>query len=136
MARRHYSYEESHRKVDGIKQKRCTKCKKWTDESKFGKNASLKDGLSYWCRKCQRKHGREYYRRDGKTVRRYYAYDESHRDVGGVVEKRCRSCKKWKAKSGFYKDSRYKDGTEGRCRKCADKANKESRRKRRLAMRN
>ena len=136
MVKRRYSYEESHRTINGIKQKRCSKCKKWKKESEFTKTPRYKDGLDSWCKECHHKYGRKYYRRDGISVRKYYRYEESHRVVGGVKEKRCRRCKKWKAESDFYKDLRYKDGLEGRCKKCADKANKESRRKRRLAVKN
>ena len=136
MAKRRYSYEESHRTVNGIKQKRFTKCKKWKDESKFAGNANCQDGLQIQCRECLRKWGRKYYRRDGKPVKRHYTYEETHRAVGGVKEKRCRRCKKWKAESDFYKDLRYKDGLVGMCKKCADRATKESHRKRRLAVRN
>ena len=136
MAKRRYSYEESHRTVNGIKQKHCTKCEKWKDESKFAGNAGCQDGLNSWCRECFRKWGRKYYRRDGKPVKRFYTYEETHRAVGGVKEKRCRRCKKWKAESDFYKDLRYKDGLVGRCKKCSDRATKESRKKRLLAVRN
>ena len=136
MAKRRHSYEESHRTVNGIKQKRCSKCKKWKKESEFYKTPSCKDGLNYSCKECWRRYGRMYYRRDGKSVRRHYTYEESHRVVGGVTEKRCRRCKKWKAESDFYKDLRYKDGLQGRCKKCANKTNKESRRKRLLAIKN
>ena len=127
MARRRYSYEEMHRTVEGVEQKRCTKCRKWKDESKFPRNAKGQDGLHCWCKECFHK----YYRRNSKPARRRYTYEESHRVVGGVKEKRCLKCKKWKAESDFYRESQYKDGLQGKCKKCADRATKESRKKRR-----
>ena len=113
--------------------KQCTRCKKWKDESEFGKDHARKDGLSYSCKKCERMYARRRYSKDGKSVKRYYTYEESHRVVDDVKEKRCCKCKKWKDESEFYKKSRHKDGLAAWCKECADKATNKSR-KRRLAM--
>lgn len=51
-AREYLRFEERHRTVSGIKQKLCTRCKQWKDESVFYKNSSGKDGLSDRCKKC------------------------------------------------------------------------------------
>ena len=136
MTGRRYSYEETHRTVKGRKQKRCIKCLKWKSESKFHELPHSKDGLKSSCIRCENKYHRERYRQRSKTGKRYYLYEERNRVVDGVKQKRCSTCKKWKAKSDFYKNSRYKDGLEGRCKKCAYEANKDSLKKRRLAMRN
>ncbi len=110
--------------------KRCTKCKKWKDESEFGKQPKSKDGLRYWCKNCVRESARRYYKKDGGRVKRYYRYEERHRVVGGVKEKRCRRCKKWKAESEFYKRHRHKDGLAVWCKECSDKAVIKSRKRR------
>ncbi|MFC1739712.1 hypothetical protein ACFL1G_11810 [Planctomycetota bacterium] len=117
--------------------KRCSKCKKLKDESKFSKNRSRKDGLRYWCKKCNREYGRNYYRyrRKRKGVKIYRSYEECHRVVGGAKEKQCNICGKWKAESQFYKHRRHKDGLTVCCKECADKATNKAR-KQRLAVRN
>ncbi|MHC4106224.1 MAG: hypothetical protein ACYSR9_14875, partial [Planctomycetota bacterium] len=71
MAKRRYSYEEKHRTVNGVKQKRCTKCEKWKKESEFGKHRTSKDGLRTRCRDCDRAYDREWYRKDKKFVKNF-----------------------------------------------------------------
>ncbi len=111
--------------------KRCSKCKCWKDESEFGKKQRLKDGLSRWCKECDRAHGRRKYRKKkGGRVRRYLKYEERHRVVNGIKEKRCRKCGKWKAESEYYKMRRHKDGLAPRCKKCSDKATNKARKQR------
>ncbi len=134
--RRNYSYEESHRTVSGVKQKHCSKCKRWKAESKFGKHSTPGDGLRYWCIECERKYKRKYYKRNRKGARKNLRYEKRHRVVNRIKQKRCSRCKKWKAESEFYKDRLRKDGLQFQCKKCVNKANKKSRRKRRLAVRN
>ncbi|MHC4104602.1 MAG: hypothetical protein ACYSR9_06650 [Planctomycetota bacterium] len=115
--------------------KQCSKCKKRKNESEFSKSASHKDGLRCWCKKCEREYTRKYYKRKWKPLRKYYGYEQCHRVVNGVREKRCRKCGKWKAESKFYKRRKYKGGLANRCKECANKATNKSR-KRRLAVRN
>ncbi len=134
--KQYFVYEESHRTIDGVKQKRCTKCKKWKDETKFGKDRSRKDGLDYDCKDCVRAYMRGRYKKEGKGLKKYYRYEECHRVVDGVKQKRCRSCKSWKTESEFYKNRSYKDGLQFRCKACSDKATNKSRKKRRTAVRN
>ncbi len=134
--KRYFRYEESHRTIDGVKQKRCTKCKKWKDENKFGKDRSHKDGLRYCCKDCVRADNRERYKKEGKGLKTYYRYEECHRVVDGVKQKRCRRCKSWKTESEFYKNRSCKDGLQFRCKACANKATNKSHKKRRTAVRN
>ncbi len=115
--------------------KRCSKCKRWKDESKFGVNKTHKDRLSYWCKKCGREYANEHYRRNRRDVKKYYAYEQCHRVVDGVKQKRCSKCGKWKAESAFYKRRRHKDGLAAWCKECSDKATNKAR-KQRLAVRN
>lgn len=114
--------------------KRCSKCKKWKDESGFGRNSSHKDGLSYQCKQCDCDYSRVYYRRNKTGVKKYYSYEECHRVVDGVKEKLCRRCKRWKAGSEFYKKRKHKDGLQWCCKECADKATNECRRRRLAAV--
>lgn len=119
-----------HRPRDKMKQ--CTKCKKWKDHSEFSIERTGKDGLRSWCKKCRCEYMHKYYRRNRRSVTKYRSYEESHRLVDGVKEKRCSSCKKWRPESEFYKQRHTKDGLTVRCKKCADKATNLCR-KRRLA---
>ncbi len=59
----YYRHEESHRVVDGVKQKRCRRCKRWKAESDFYKRRSNNDGLSPWCKKCSDKATNKCHRR-------------------------------------------------------------------------
>ncbi len=115
--------------------KRCPKCKKRKDESKFGKSPKSKDGLAYWCRDCEAEYARKRYRENRGTVKKYIRYEERHRVVDVVREKRCSSCRKWKAESMFYKNQTCKDGLSESCKECANKATNKARKKR-LAIRN
>lgn len=129
-------YEQRHRVIDGAKQKRCSRCNKWKDESYFYKNLSSKDGLNHSCAKCLRERTRKsHYKKVSGPVKRYYTYEQYHRVVHGVEKKRCRLCKKWKAESEFYRNRTHKDGLAYRCKECANKATNEARR-RRVAVRN
>jgi len=56
-------YEDSHRVVDGVKQKLCRKCNEWKPESEFHKNASCKDGLTGSCKVCKAETARMYRQR-------------------------------------------------------------------------
>ena len=114
------------------KLKRCCQCKKWKDRSKFSRNRSLKDGLSLNCKQCNRDYWHKKVRNSGVS-RKYFTYEQSHRVVDGVKQKRCCGCTTWKAESEFYKKRKNKDGLAGWCKKCADKATNKCR-KRRLAI--
>ncbi len=132
--KKRFVYEESHRTIDGVKQKRCSKCKKWKDESKFGKDRYHKDGLGYDCKDCARAYMRESHKKEGKGLKTYYRYEECHQVVDGVKQKRCSRCKRWKAESGFYKRRSNKDGLAVWCKECSDKATNKARKKRRTAI--
>ncbi len=117
--RRYLRYEKSHRTIDGVKLKCCTKCKKWKDESKFGKKRCSKDRLSFACKKCRRVYAREHNNKKRKGLKKkYYIYDECHRVVDGVKQKLCKMCMKWKAEDDFYKERKNKDGLRFVCTEC------------------
>jgi len=115
--------------------KQCSKCEKWKPENAFGKRRRLKDGLSYWCKNCLREYGRRHNKTDGRPLKKYYRYEECHRVVDGVKQRRCRRCRKWKPESEFYKKRKHKDGLAVYCKQCTDKATNDCRR-RRLTARN
>ena len=106
--------------------KQCSKCKKRKQESEFYKRTHSKDGLRGWCKKCVR----EYSRMRLGHLKKYLIYEERHRVLGSVKQKKCSKCKKWKAESDFYKKRKHKDGLAVNCKKCADKASNKSRKQR------
>ncbi len=120
--------------MDG-KMRRCSKCKKQKDESEFGENSTKTGGLRVWCRQCESEYARKRYRENKGTVKKYSNYEDLHRVVEGVKQKRCARCKKWTAESKFYKHLRHKDGLAVWCKECSDKATNNCR-KRRLAVGN
>ena len=109
--------------------KQCNKCKKWKDRSKFSRNRGRKDGLSGRCKQCDRDYRCRKFGK-GRVLRKYSTYEEIHRVVDGVKQKRCRGCETWKAESEFYKKQKHKDGLAIWCKECADKASIKSRKKR------
>ena len=114
--------------------KQCTKCRKQKHESKFHKNSKNKDGLKYWCKDCGRAYTRKRYKKEGKGLKQYYRYEECHRVVDGVKQKRCRRCKSWKTESEFYKRRKHNDGLAVWCKECSNKAINKSRKKRQTAV--
>jgi hypothetical protein len=109
--------------------KRCSRCKKWKDRSKFSRTRGRKDGLSGRCKQCDRDYRCKKFGK-GSVLRKYSTYEERHRVVDGVKEKLCRGCETWKTESEFYKKQKNKDGLGEQCKKCADKASIKSRKKR------
>ena len=122
MTKRYYKYGETHRTANGVKQKLCTKCKKWKDESQFCTSRKSKDGLQWRCRNCESKYTRKYYERNRKGARRNLRHEDCHRVINWVKEKLCTKCKKWKKESEYYKHRSTKDGLSNPCKKCTDKA--------------
>jgi len=50
--RKRSRYEESHRVVGGVKEKRCSRCKRWKAGSEFHRVRTCRDGLATWCKEC------------------------------------------------------------------------------------
>ena len=121
MTKRYYKYEETHRTVNGRKQKLCTRCKKWKEESEFNKDRNYKDGLANRCRDCDRTYDRERYRKGKKDVKERLRYEQSHRIVNGIKQKLCCRCKQWKKESLFHRNRRSKDGLQWKCKECESK---------------
>jgi len=121
MKRKPRRYEETHRTVNGRKQKLCIGCRKWKGESTFRINRATKDGLTLQCRDCGRDYERKLYRKDKKHVKKVLRYEESHRTVRGVKQKLCSSCKLWKKESLYHRNGRLKDGLHWRCKECESK---------------
>lgn len=58
--------------------KKCTKCGQLKEDSEFAKHKRSPDGLAGYCRKCQQKYNKDYYRKPDKrkkilhTTKNYY----------------------------------------------------------------
>ncbi|OHB63952.1 MAG: hypothetical protein A2168_08940 [Planctomycetes bacterium RBG_13_50_24] len=137
MAKKYYKYEETHRKVDGRKQKYCTKCDNWKDESEFNIDRSNRDGLDMRCRDCARVHAQARYRKatKKKKIIVYLRFKDRHRVIKRVRQKLCTKCGKWKKEIEYYRSISEKDGLMCRCKECTYKPGKKSR-KRRSALKN
>ncbi len=55
LVKKYLGPEERHRWVGKVREKRCSKCRKWKAESDFYKNRQHIDGLAGWCKKCSNK---------------------------------------------------------------------------------
>jgi hypothetical protein len=120
MTKRYYKFKETHRTVNGIKQKRCIKCKKWKTQNtnEFRQDRARKDGLRIYCKDCDTVYDQEYRANHKGNVREYLRFEERHRIVKGVREKLCGRCKQWKDERDFYRDRGAKDGLATWCRDC------------------
>ena len=120
MTMKNFRYEDTHRKVNGRKQKYCIKCHEWKYEREFGKDQSSIDGLDMQCRDCAKIHAQELLRiatrKRKKTA--YIRFKDRHRTVNRVKQKLCTTCGEWKELNEYYKNSAQRDGLMGRCREC------------------
>ena len=63
--------------------KRCSKCEEWKPRAEFNRNKNKKDGLTYWCKECNRAAAKKWrqenrdrqreYRQNNKDRRREYS---------------------------------------------------------------
>jgi len=118
----------------GLKQ--CRRCRKWKDPGSFYRRSGSKDGLEYLCRDCILERMRiNYAAKVRHRHRKYRRQEEYHRVVGGVKEKRCVKCKKWKPESEFYRLSSSRDGHAVLCKSCANQMTNDARRRRTMRRR-
>jgi hypothetical protein len=59
----------------------CTKCKQEKDESSFYVDRSHKDGLSYYCKDCARKRGRDFYHNNPNQKNKVVTRSKANRIV-------------------------------------------------------
>ena len=121
MARKYFRYEDTHRKVNGRKQKYCIKCHEWKVEREFGKDRSGRDGLDMRCKDCAKLYAQELHRkatRKRRKVTAYIRFKDRHRSVNRVKQKLCTTCGEWKEENEYYKNCATRDGLMGRCKEC------------------
>ena len=120
-------YKDSHRKIRGVKQKRCKKCRRWKEESEFHKDRARKDGLKIDCKGCVEAYERKSRNKNGKAVIEYLSFEDRHRIRRSIKEKLCSRCKQWKYESEFCRERRLKDGLSFWCKGCSYKPTSKSR---------
>jgi len=128
MTKKYYRYKDSHRRVNGVKQKRCRLCGMWKPESDFHKDRARTDGLKSRCKPCDTKCQRELRRKKNKFTREYLRFEERHRTFRGVRQKLCGGCKRWKNETQFYRSRGARDGLGARCKECEGRKNKGAKR--------
>jgi len=94
--------------------KECTKCKEVKSLDEFWKDANLKDGVQYWCKKCahakQRPASPPYGTRIEKAIYK--------KELAAKGLKHCPKCDKEKSFDGFARAKERKDGYNGHCKEC------------------
>jgi hypothetical protein len=94
--------------------KRCPSCDQVLPEDAFGRNKTLPDGLSCYCRSCSRARSNRWYResrqRLGKEVRDHSWVPEGFRW--------CPACRQAVAHEDYTKNSRTATGFGSMCRSC------------------
>lgn len=88
-------------KLDDLKT--CSDCRKYKNRSEFNKDKQKPDGLSYYCRKCSKKHKKKEYR---KNIDTYKKYNKTH------IEERKNYMDSWREK---YPWKNIWSGIQQRC---------------------
>jgi hypothetical protein len=102
--------------------KQCPSCRETKSATEFGRNRSLKDGLSFYCLACNRERNnawyREHRRRLGKEVRDHSWIPDGFRW--------CPGCEQPVAHEDYVRNRRTASGFGSRCRACDSVSNSES----------
>ena len=102
--------------------KRCPSCGKTKDTTDFGRNASLGDGLSFYCLACNRENARASYRRKRARL------GETVRDLSWVPEgfRWCPTCQQVVAHEDYVRSARTTSGFGSECKPCHRRAGNEA----------
>jgi len=93
--------------------KQCKKCESLKDKCEFNKTRSQKDGLSYYCKKCESQYKKEYYKKNkDKLLEKYKKYYEENKEARAELGKRWRE--KNKEKCNEYSKKWVKNNPEKR----------------------
>jgi hypothetical protein len=102
--------------------KKCPRCGQTLPRSAFGSNRSLPDGLSFYCRACNRQRSNAWYRESRRSRGREV------RDHSWVPDgfRWCPTCKRAVAHEDYSRNSRTASGFGGRCKSCHNAVNGEA----------
>jgi hypothetical protein len=108
--------------VIGFVMKRCPECGQTKPTTEFGRNRSQADGLSFYCRVCNRAKSNAHYRRRraamGKRVRDHSWVPDGYRW--------CPSCERAVAHEDFDRSRRTASGLASWCKACKGAASSEA----------
>ncbi|KKM80200.1 hypothetical protein LCGC14_1342140 [marine sediment metagenome] len=105
------------------KQKYCPKCEEWKNLEQFHKNKSIKDGHSFYCKKCSLELHKVSYDKKRKPIR---FLNRKHSPTGW----NCSHCGIFKTPDLYHKNGTYADGTQKHqswCAKCMNEVGYKSR---------
>jgi hypothetical protein len=86
-----------------MKTKICSKCKRELSITEFYKNKSRKDGLNFWCKKCQLKCNNFYHQKHKEKINEYKKeYRKEHKKEIKIFQKKYRQ--KHKDESKRYRE--------------------------------
>ncbi len=88
--------------------KECCRCKEVKNKNEFYKHKRSRDGLSAWCKDCER------------AAKQRYAESPKRK----VTEKRCNKCKEVKPANAFNRDRHNSCGLTSWCKECQAKVRK------------
>lgn len=96
----------------------CARCKQIRPLSEFGRVSNRRSGINSWCRTCISKndHRRRY---TGKNI------DHATREkLESIGKKRCPKCKRALKLSDFHSSNGRRDGKDGMCADCRNRASR------------
>lgn len=102
-----------HKYENNVELKYCGKCQQWKSLTKFHRNISKWDGLSYRCKKCANKN-------ESGILHIEHKFDNN-----GCELKYCYTCQQWKILKEFHKNMRKWDGLQYECKECRNKSHRE-----------
>lgn len=102
--------------------KRCPSCGETKTSDEFGRNRSLSDGLSFYCRACNRARSNEHYRK------RRAALGKQVRDLSWVPDgyRWCPTCEQAVPVEDYIRNAAAPSGFGGRCKPCHNTMSKDA----------
>jgi hypothetical protein len=102
--------------------KKCPDCGEAKAVSDYGRNRSLPDGLSFYCKTCTRRRNTATYaaRREASGASYSARYD------GPDTHKRCAECREVKPLSEFHRAPKQSGGYNCYCKECRRRQNREA----------
>jgi len=94
--------------------KKCPRCGEIKDSDSFGRNRTLPDGLSYYCKACTRANNNELYRRRRES--QGLQFREPDNSPQGF--KRCSRCREVKPLERFHRQRTQSGGYNTYCKDC------------------
>lgn len=111
--------------------KRCTDCDRVKPSEEFGLNRQRPDGLSFYCRECNRRRAMEHYRRRRRASGHQLRHDRGPAPEG---HRFCSGCQRFLPISDWFANRGSKTGLSSYCKACMRAKGAESYLKRRYGL--